>query len=491
MKAKHADYSGTKEISNPEGRIPPYSAEAERAVLGAVLLNNEAWAIIRHIVHAEDFYNISHRYIYEAMARVINGGAQVDHVTLGEDLKQSGDLDRIGGAMAFANLTDQAGLMSNVKGHAKIVVDMAARRRMVYAAQEIVARGYTGDGDDTVEFLGSARKSIIEAASYADLSRGGPHPLDKDYMEIFKNLDSGKEPEGLIHSGLGNVDKVTGGCWPGELLIIAARPGMGKSCLAQNIGMNAALQNKRVCYLTLEDVRETIAVRNLARFSGIDAQDIRLNRVPKEQYTDLLVAANRLTNQSFNVDDASALSVSQIAQIAASEREKHGLNLLIVDLLTEVRSEGENETTKITIAARGLRDIAKEMHIPVLLVHQLNRGVESTKDKRPELGHLRQSGEIEAVARAVWFLFRPAYYLVDEDAQHRRDAELIIAKSNHGRTGLVRLYMDLGTMYVRAWDRMNDGTWPGDVDVYNVPAHFREPTRMREQPPRPFGEKDY
>lgn len=459
-------------------RVPPYSAAAEAAVLGAVLLDNTAWMTVRATVQEEDFYLEGHRVIYRTIGALLDGGSVVDAVTLGERLRQEDALDRVGGAAALAGLTDQATVGAAVAHHARLVADQAAVRRMIYAAQEVAATGYAYSGD-AAEYLDAARSAVVRAAQQGS-AREAPRPLDADFRAIYRTLEGGRVPPEVVRTGITVIDRATGGLWP-ELTMLGARPGMGKSCLALNIGINAAQQGRKVCYLTLEDCREIVAIRTLARFSGVPAEDIRQNTVPRERYGALLEGIRRASGHPLRVGDTPSLSASQIAQIVARERDQHGLDLLIVDLLTELRltrRKGDTDTLAIEEAARTLRDLTREWNLPILLLHQLNRGMEGQQDRRPGLEHLRRSGDLEGIARAVWLMYRPAYYLAQKDqtgeADLRRDGELIVAKANHGRTGLLFLYLDLARMYVRSWDRSTDGPWPGHVDHYQVPAHFRD-----------------
>lgn len=442
-----------------EGRVPPYDREAERAILGAVLLNNYALEKVRASLTAEDFYVEAHRRVYVAMIDMAMRSEPVDHVTLGSELIKRGDMEKIGGPMALDGLTDSVATIANVDHYAEIVRRKAAVRRMIYAAQEVAASGFANSGSEE-EYLEGARSSVARAAQFA--AGDGPVKIDQDLSELWNELQQAGDPPGLVKTGIDIIDRVTGGLWAGQLYVVAGRPGMGKSAFGVNIATNVALGGKKVLYITMEDVRKFVVRRMLARFADIDLHDLTLRNVRSpEQWKRITDAMTRLNQQHpLWLEDSGGLTSSAVAQIAAAHRAIHGLDLLVVDHLSEYADTGESETSITTRAAQRTRDVAKELSIPVILLAQLNRKVEERPNKRPMLPDLRQSGAIEQVARNVWFLYRPSYYSNDEDADERRDLELIVAKASHGKTGTLRLWVDLSRMYVRSWDAHTDGAWP-------------------------------
>lgn len=464
----------TEDAYSPEGRIPPYDRAAEAACLGAILLNNEAFGVVSSILRPEQFYVESHRRIYEAIVDLAREGAPIDSVTLGTQLMDKGDLEKIGGAVVLSSLTDAVATAANVDHYAETVRDHAAVRAVIYAAQEIVATGFSGGMESVPSYLSTARSAMIKASA-ALVGSGGPRTVEGDVRQIVKDIELGVPLKGLVQTGIENIDKLTGGLHPGLLYVIGARPAMGKSCFVLNVATNAALAGKRVLYITLEDVIYLVTLRLLARFSDIDLDDLVLRQIKEAEWPNLIHAANKVSNFSLWLEDAPALTGDRIRQIAAMHQNSKGLDLLVVDHLGEISPEGKPSslTEETEAAAKAMRDIAKELGIPVLLAVQLNRGVENRNDKRPTLADLRQSGAIEQIARCVWFLYRRGYYV--QDCEDDPDTQLIVAKANHGKIGTIKLWSDLSRMYMRAWDINKDGPFPDqNAGKYEKPENGDE-----------------
>lgn len=460
--------------------VPPYDHKVEQAVLGSILLNNRALAVVGKFITEEDFYVEANRMIFVAMNDIARMGKPIDTVTVGTHMMNTGQLDKVGGAMVFDNITKSTATVANVEHYAKMVKEFSARRKMIYTAQQIVADGFSGK-EETEKYLVKSRRQIVTAANSMQF-RQGPQHIDDDLLEVYKELETGEPPKGIVKTGFDIVDRTTGGLWPGLVTIIAGRPSMGKSTFVLNIASNVALhQGLKVLYFTLEDLRKTQVTRMLARYADIDLTDLMLRRVrSKDQWARLTEACNRLSGKKpIWIEDASGLSAAQITQLVMYHQEVHGLDLIIIDHLSEIREQGENETMRVTNAARAVRDGAKEIGIPVLLASQLNRALENRPSKVPTLSDLRQSGEIEQIARMVWFLHRPGYYLPDGDL--RKDLQLIVAKANHGKTGMLRMWTDLSRMYMTSWDVPEHGLWPGDEGKGASVTEARENSRERSR----------
>jgi replicative DNA helicase len=436
------------------GRVPPYDQTAEAAVLGAILLHNGALPKVQGAIGAEHFYVERNRRIFEAMVQLGATGAAIDHVTLGNWLKERGDLEKIGGAMALADLTDAVATVSNVGHYAQIVARLAARRRVIYAAQEVAASGYGGGEERFDAWLAEVRATMAKALAGTGDDGSAPRRIDDDLKEAFADITERRTPEGLIPTGLTTIDLMTGGLWPGLLTTIAGRPGMGKSAIGLNIAINAAIAGKKVLFLTLEDTRKFAVLRLLARFADVDLLRLVHRTVPEGEFSKLLEGICKLDGLPFWLDDTSGLSSMQIRSKVMAHAVEHGCDLLVVDHLLEVQEDGaENETQAVSRAARNIRDLIKEMHIPGVLLTQLNRGVENRQDKRPTLADLKQSGKVEEVSRVVVMLYRQGYY----DDNDNPLVEAIVAKANHGRTGTAYLWGDMSRMFLRGWDRQGDG----------------------------------
>ena len=473
---------GKKEIPVviPGGRVPPYSMEAEKAVLGAILLNNKMLAMVMQKIKPEHFYIESLRVLYQAMLSVAENKSAIDPVTVGTHLQANGLLDKVGGPSIFDGLTENISTIENAEHYANIVRSFSAARKVIYSSLKISAEGLNGISvEDVPRYITDARKEITMAST--DLTTGaGPQTVDASVVEIYHELETGEEPKGLIKTGVGNIDRVIGGLWPGLLHVVAARPAMGKSAFALNIASNVVQSGKRVLYFTLEDVRKLVTMRMLARYADIDLNDIVLRRVKSpDAWKRFTEAATKISgNKPFWIEDSGGLTSSAIHQMVATHKMAHGADLIIVDHLGEVADEvTENETAMISKAARNFRDVAKEFNLPVLLLHQLNRRVESRDDKRPTLSDLRQSGAIEQIARHVWFLYRPGYY--EPDGDEDRSLQLIVAKASHGKTGMLRLWCDLSRMYMREWDTINDGPFFGETN--NLHQDARDNARERKK----------
>jgi len=420
--------------------------EAETAVLGAVLLSEDALAQIEHWIGPGDFYTGQHRAIFKAMIAVRDSGAAIDVVTVGNRLQSDGQLEKIGGAIALSKLLDSVATIANAEHYAKIVAELSATRRVIYAAMEIAAQGFaqTWDAED---FVIEAQNQIVSAASAFEQRGDGVQMIGDNIDRTVEIAVNGKEPRGVVRSHIAAIDRQFGGLYPGELTVLGARPSVGKSCLALNISLNAARNGKRVLYFTLEDGTENFRQRALAAYSQISFSRIRHNAVG--QADRLKRAADSLRNLPFGIVETAGLSSSQIHAKAVAHRAKMGgLDLVVIDHLRRVKDKGRDRYDKTSNAVERFADMAKDMWIPVLLLAQLNRGVENRDDKRPRMSDFRESGTIEEDARAVWFLYREHFY---DKGANKNEAELIASKVSQGAPGVVRIWCELETMRFADW----------------------------------------
>lgn len=439
-------------------RTPPHDVASESAIIGSVLLDNGTLDRLVALVKPEDFYVPRHRVIWQHIIAMAERGMAIDHVTLGASLRDAGDIERIGGAQVLISLTDAVVTTANAPSYAQLVGQLSVARRVVAAAQEIAARGYAGVTDFKA-FIADARQSIADACGNAGAEDGGAQLLAEELKRVWTDVVEQRQPEGLVPTGMSTIDRICGGLWPGVLTVLAGRPGMGKSAFVLNVATNAALAGKRVLYMTLEDTRYFIAVRTLSRFAQIDNIALTMRAVRADQHRQLMEGFNAACGlTTLWVDDASGLSIADIRARVLAHRDQHGIDLLVIDHLLEIQEDAESETASVSRAARGCRDLVKELHVPGLLAHQLNRKVEDRADKRPALADLKQTGKVEEVARTVMFLYRPGYYEPDGDS--RRDIQCLIAKANHGKTGMAKLWGNLAEMYIRGWEA-GDGDFPG------------------------------
>lgn len=459
-----------------EGRVPPYSMEAETACIGSILLNNDVLSKVAAALRTEDFYVDAHRRIYEAISELASSNKPIDIVTLGERLKEKGDLEKIGGAIALNNLTDAVAATANVEHYAGIVRDSAAVRKMIYSAQEVAAKGFSAAMQDPGKYLSESRVAVTEAAS-ALTGTGLPRQVDGDLSQVIRDLEEAEQPKGLVKTGVEPIDQLTGGLFPGLLYVLGGRPSMGKSALGLNIATNVTRNDKKVLYMTPEDTRYFVILRQLARFADVDLTDLVLRNIKPDDWPRIVEGAVQISGKPLWVDDTPSRTADQIRQVVAMHQAQHGTELVVFDHLGEIRDDdnSESKTLATESAVMACRDMAKELNIPFLLLVQLNRGVESRTDKRPTLADLRQSGAIEQIARNVWFIYRRGYY--EKDCAEDPDVQLIVAKANHGKTGTIKLWSKLSRMYMRGWEVDRDGPFPEEGSgPYEAPeqATFRD-----------------
>src|SRR3954468_5333843 len=428
----------------PGPLAPPQNLEAEQSVLGAVLLSDTALPalIIDERLQPEDFYRESHGRIYQAMLDLHTLGEPVDALTLVEHLKQAGDLDAVGGAAAVEFLAGSVPAVGNIRQYARIVRDNAMLRRLLRASYEIQAQvhGHEALPRDLVDM---AERAILEAA-HEDSHKGFPsieQLLDAELDKLQKLSLAGTAVTGTP-SGFDDLDAITGGFQPGNLVILAARPAMGKSALMANFAENAALtSDQAVALFSLEMSEGELAQRFIASQASIKGDDLRKGRVPQSRWGKILAASGRLAASKLFVDDSSDLSVLDVRAKCRRLSQQHadGLGLILIDYLQLMRAGGsvENRVEQIGIISRGLKTLARELEVPVIALSQLNRGVEQRTDKRPVLSDLRESGAIEQDADLVMFVYRDDYY--DHESEREGIADLMIAKHRNGGLGTVEL----------------------------------------------------
>jgi replicative DNA helicase len=420
--------------------VPPQDLEAEKAVLSAILLENDAVHAVYTEVKPDDFYHPAHRTLYEAMISLKDANLPVDLHTLSDHLNTQKLLDAIGGPVALAELADYEATAANVLHHARIVRDKATKRRLISVATEIVELGYDGS-EQAGPLLDAAESRIFEITQAT--SRPSFRSLHDEMQDTFDYVEAlmsrGGELTGLP-TGYADLDEMTGGFQPGELIIIAARPSMGKTALALNIARNAAVDHgKKVAVFSLEMTTRSLVLRLLAAEARIDSSAFRRGFIAHNDHTRLVNAAGRLAHAQIWIDDGSAATLLEIKAKSRRLKAERGLDLVVVDYLQLAHCDGqvERREQEISEISRGLKGLAKELDIPVLTLSQLNRGPESRADKRPMLSDLRESGAIEQDADLIGFIYRDEVY--NKDSDDEGIAELIIAKQRNGPTGPIRL----------------------------------------------------
>ncbi len=455
--------SQTDEIA---GRVPPHDIEAEKAVLSAILLDNDAIHAVVTEVREEDFYHPSHQMLYRSMVRLRDDNQPVDLTTLASYLKGESLLDTIGGPVALAEIADYEATPANIIHYAKIVRDRAIKRSLISTASEIVALGYDqGEGAD--KLLDEAESRIFALST--EKANTSLSSISVEMHDAVNHIDLLMTRSGELtglSSGYQNLDEITGGLQPGDLFILAARPSMGKTALALNIGRNAAVDHgKNVAVFSLEMTTRSLVMRMLSSEAQVDFALFRSGLISTDAHSRLMAAAGRLAEAKLWIDDTAAASVLEMRAKCRRLHSQHGLDLVIVDYLQLARGDRNTQSREQEISeiSRGLKGLAKELDIPVIALSQLNRGPETRKeDKRPMLADLRESGAIEQDADIIAFIYRDIVY--NKETEFENLAELIISKQRNGPTGTVKLEFEGRFAQFRDWplsDNPYEGAQPG------------------------------
>lgn len=418
-------------------QTPPHSAEAEESVLGAVLMSADAANVALEKLHIEDFYLPAHQNVFQAISDLFNANQPIDAVTVSEALRRTGALDRVGGVGFLTGLIDAVPTTSNIEYYASIVEEHALRRRLLRVGGDIGAFA-TAIDEPIAEVLDRSEQAVF-AVSERRIGDGlAPiDPLLGPAIERAEELNrQGLDVTGTP-TGFRDLDRLLSGLHPSNLLIVAARPGMGKTALVLNIAQNVAVNDVPVAIFSLEMSREEIVTRMLCAQGRIDSQRLRSGRLAESDFTKLSNAASVLYKKPIFVDDSPGLTVTEIRAKSRRMRRRPGLGLVIVDYLQLMQgSGGENRQQEIAQISRSLKNLARELQVPIIAVSQLNRSLESREDKRPRLGDLRESGAIEQDADVVIFIYRHEYY--HPEAQETKGiAELNISKHRQGAIGRV------------------------------------------------------
>lgn len=437
-------------------RTLPHSEEAERALLGALILDGDRIADVAEIVSAEDFYVRRHELVFAALLALSEAAAPVDFVTIGEKLKAEGTFQEVGGADFLVELGAGVTTSAHAIYHAKIIADTATQRRLIHACTELVTEAYdTRPDGDAVQLLLDGAEQRMFGIARREEGRGA-EPISAALAETFKRIDAASHRSGLtgLTTGFMDLDQLLCGLNAGDLLILAARPSMGKTAFALNIVEHAALSRPEwldgpptVLMFSLEMGRQQLVSRMLCTRARVDAHRLRSGRIPGEDRAELAAAADELQRAKIFIDDTSSISMMALRSRARRVKAKHGLHLVVVDylqLLTFPRSESRQQ--EISNISRMLKGLARELEVPVLALAQLSRQVELRDPPRPQLSDLRESGSIEQDADVVMMLYRPEYYAKYRDEENVGLAEVICAKQRNGPTGTVRLQFFDSTM---------------------------------------------
>ncbi|MEY2718906.1 MAG: replicative helicase [Bacteroidota bacterium] len=430
---------------DPIGNVPPHSTDAEVAVLGAMLLDKEAVPKVVEILDAECFYHDKHIRIYNAMMAMFERGVTIDLVSLTDQLQRDGMLEQVGGMFARTELTVRTVSAANVENHARIVLERFLKRQLIRVASEIVRDCYD-ETTDALDEVDRAEQRIFDVAEKRlRRSYSGMKKLTKDAIEKIFSMAS-KENDGItgVPTGFTQLDQLLSGLQPSDLVIVAARPSMGKTAFALSIAREASRKGKSVGVFSLEMSAQQLVLRLISADAQIGLQSLRSGRLSQSEMHGLVTRIDDLMNANIYIDDSAGLSPVEFRAKCRRMKIEHKIDLVIVDYLQLMHApRAESREREISMISHALKAVAKELQVPVMALSQLNRTLESRADKRPMLSDLRESGSIEQDADVVMFIHRPEYYKIAtfEDGRSTENvAEVIVGKQRNGPTGDVRLF---------------------------------------------------
>ncbi|KMY33574.1 DNA helicase [Lysinibacillus xylanilyticus] len=422
-------------------RVPPHNREAEQSVIGAIFLDPQSLITASEILLADDFYQNAHKKIFETMLRLSDQGKAIDVVTVTEELSAKKEIEDVGGLSYLLELANAVPTAANVAHYAKIVEEKALLRRLIRVATKIVEDGYTRE-DEVEALLGEAEKKMMEVANRKN---AGDFKHVKDVLvETFDNIEKMQSQKGDvtgIPTGFRDLDHITAGFQRNDLIIVAARPSVGKTAFALNVAQSVAVQaRENVAIFSLEMGAEQLVMRMLCAEGNIDAQVLRTGALTTEDWGKLTMAMGSLSNSGIFIDDTPGVRINEIRAKCRRLAQEHGLGMILIDYLQLIQGSGkpgENRQQEVSEISRSLKGLARELKVPVIALSQLSRGVEQRQDKRPMMSDLRESGSIEQDADIVAFLYRDDYY--DKESESKNMIEIIIAKQRNGPTGTVTL----------------------------------------------------
>jgi len=423
-------------------RTLPHNLDAERSVLGAILVHNDAFNMAAQVIDSGDFYRDAHRRVFDRMVALNERGQAIDFITLKEELSRAGELDEVGGPAYVASLADGVPRATNVEYYARIVKEKSTLRQLIYAANRIVTNAY--EAEQEADLILDEAESAIFAFADSRL-KAGFVPMSDLVRDSYPQIEQLFEQKRLITgvpSGFVDLDEMTRGFQRGDLVIVAARPSMGKTSLVLNIAQHVATQpDLAVGFFSLEMSRESLFIRLLTSEAQIDSHRLMSGAIGQKDYGRISHALELLSGMRLFIDDTANVGVLEMRAKSRRLQSEHGLNLLVVDYIQLMSGRGrfENRTLELASISRSLKGLAKELNIPIVVLSQLSRAPESRSDHRPQLSDLRESGALEQDADVVILIYRDDVYNRDPNNPDAGTAELILAKQRNGPTGVVRL----------------------------------------------------
>ena len=446
-------------------RIPPHSIEAEQSVIGGLLRDNAAWDRIADFMHADDFYRYDHRIIFEQMVRLINGGKPADVITVYEACNQLGKADDVGGLQYLNAMAQNTPSAANIRRYAEIVRDRGILRKLITVADEISGNAFNPQGKEVKQMLDEAESKIFAIAESGARGQQGWNPIQPLLTQVVERIDElySRENQGEITgvpTGFIDLDRMTSGLQPGDLVIVAGRPSMGKTAFSVNIGENVAIEaGLPVAVFSMEMGGTQLAMRMLGSVGQLDQHRLRTGRLLDEDWPRLTHAIQKMNDAQLYIDETPALNpIEMRARARRLARQCGKLGLIIVDYqqLMQGSQPGDNRASEISEISRSLKGLAKELQCPVVALSQLNRSLEQRPNKRPVMSDLRESGAIEQDADVIIFLYRDEVY--NPDSPDKGTAEIIIGKQRNGPIGAIRL------TWIGQYTKF--GNYSGNLSVY-------------------------
>ncbi len=437
-------------------RVPPQNIEAEQSVLGAMLIKKEAITQAQELLRPDDFYREAPRIVFETMLELAGDNEAVDLVTLTEALRKKEMLEKVGGISFITALANYVPTAANIVYHAQIVKEKSELRHLIDAATEIASAAYEAT-DDVKDIMDDAEKKILAVA--ANQTGGAFEPIRRLVIDTIGRIETLYENQGGltgISTGFRDLDRDTSGLQKSDLILVAARPSMGKTAFTLNIATYAALHGHTVAFFSLEMSKEQLVQRMLCSEGGIDSQRLRTGQLEDGDWDKLIATADRISKASIFIDDTAGINIMDLRSKARRLKAEHGLDLIVIDYLQlmqgRTKSNNDNRQQEISEISRSLKALARELDVPVVALSQLSRSVESRTVKKPMLSDLRESGSLEQDADIVMFLYREDYY--DQETERKNITEVIIAKHRNGPIGTIELFFQKEFTKFRDLSRM-------------------------------------
>jgi len=477
----------TRSLSLEHGKLPPQALELEEAVLGALMLEKDALTDVIDKLKPDNFYKEVHQKIYQAICDLFAKSEPTDYLTVVNELKRNGDLETVGGPYYITQLTSRISSTANTEFHAHIILQKFIQRELIRISSVVIEQAYD-DTVDVFDLLDNAESKLFDVAE--GTIRGAPKKMTGLIGEALKQIEDAKNhKDGMsgVPSGFTKLDRMTNGWQKSDLVIVAARPAMGKTAFVLSMARNLAVEfRKPVAFFSLEMSSLQLVMRLISNETELDAEKLKKGQLTMAEWEQLHAQIDKLSDAPLLIDDTPALSVFELRAKSRKLMAKHKLELIVIDYLQLMTAGSDNKGNReqeISMISRSLKSIAKELNVPIIALSQLSRAVETRGgDKRPMLSDLRESGAIEQDADMVIFLYRPEYYGIDEDEDHNPTkgiAEVIIAKHRNGQTGTVKLKFVDRLAKFKSLDEFE--SFEGGHDPYgSAPKTYTAPSKMND-----------